>query len=99
MLGLAALGVASGYASVPPAVMLSDVTSQETRGVAVAAFRFVGDLGFVLGPLAAGATAKQLDFAPAFAIQAIPLVVALGLVLSIRETMPILPRTGEAAGL
>ena len=33
-----------------------------------------------------------------FAISAVPVVLALGLVLSIRETMPLLPKTGEAPG-
>ncbi len=99
MAALGVLGVVSGYAGVPPAVMLSDVTSEEARGVAVGAFRFVGDIGFVLGPLCAGWTAKHLGFGPAFAINAIPSAAALAMLLSIRETMPVLPRTGEAAGL
>jgi MFS family permease len=99
MLGLAVLGVASGYAAVPPAVMLSDVTPEESRGAAVAVFRFVGDLGFVLGPLVAGVAAKRFDFGPAFALSAVPIVIAVVLALTIRETMPVLPRTGEAPGL
>jgi MFS family permease len=99
MLGLAALGVASGYASVPPAVMLSDVTPEGSRGTAVGAFRFAGDLGFVLGPLVAGYAASSLGFGAAFVLSAVPVLLALTLALSIRETMPLLPRTGEAAGL
>lgn len=97
--GMAALGVASGFAGVPPAPMLSDVTPKELMGTAVAVFRFVGDLGFVLGPLVAGLTAETLGFGAAFAISAVPVFVALALVLSIEETMPTLPRGGEAAGL
>jgi MFS family permease len=96
---LAALGVASGFAGVPPAPMLSDVTPEELKGTAVAVFRFVGDLGFVLGPLIAGWSADRLGFPAAFAISAIPAFVALALVLSIRETMPTLPKTTEAPGL
>ena len=99
MAALGVLGITTGYAGVPPAAMLSDVTSEEARGVAVGAFRFVGDIGFVLGPLCAGWTADHLGFGPAFAINAIPSAVALVLLLSIGETMPVLPRTGEAAGL
>jgi len=97
--GMAALGVASGFAGVPPAPMLSDVTPEELKGTAVAVFRFVGDLGFVLGPLVAGLTADTLGFGAAFAISAVPVFVALALVLSIQETMPTLPKGGEAAGL
>lgn len=99
MVGMAALGVGSGYAGVPPAPMLSDVTPEELKGSAVAAFRFVGDIGFVLGPLVAGWSADRLGFDAAFAISSVPVFVALALVISIRETMPTLPRSGEAAGL
>ncbi len=100
MIAMGLLGVASGYAGVPPAPMLSDVTPEEMKGSAVAAFRFVGDLGFVLGPLVAGWSANAFkSFGPAFLISALPAVLALGLVLSIRETMTRIPKTGEAAGL
>jgi MFS family permease len=99
LLALALLGVASGYAGVPPAPMLSDLTPEGMSGPAVAAFRFVGDLGFVLGPLVAGWAANAYGFAPAFAITALPCAIALVLVLSVPETLRALPRGGEAAGL
>jgi MFS family permease len=99
MVAMGLLGVASGYAGVPPAAMLSDVTPPELKGSAVAVFRFVGDLGFVIGPLVAGWTADAFGFGASFAINAVPTVLALGLVLSIRETMLLVPRTGEAPGL
>jgi MFS family permease len=99
MVAMGLLGVASGYSGVPPAPMLSDVTPEELKGTAVGVFRFAGDLGFVLGPLVAGWSANAFGFGGAFAINAIPAVIALGLVLSIEETMPMLPKTGEAAGL
>jgi len=93
------LGITSGYAGVPPAPMLGDVTPPELKGTAVALFRFFGDLGFVIGPLVAGWSADLVGFRGAFALSAIPVVVAAILVGSIRETMPSLPRTSEAAGL
>lgn len=99
MVAMAALGVASGYSGVPPAPMLSDVTPEELKGSSVAVFRFMGDLGFVIGPLVAGWSAEALGFGWSFVINAIPAVIALGLVLSIRETMSMRPRAGEAAGL
>lgn len=99
MVAMGVLGVTSGYAGVPPAAMLSDVTPPELQGTAVAVFRFVGDLGFVLGPLVAGLTANALGFGWAFAISAVPCAAAWALLLTIPETMPMLPRTGEAAGL
>jgi MFS family permease len=94
----AIFGLISGYAGVPQAAMLADITDEDVRTTAVAAFRFVGDLGFVLGPLVAGASAHAFGYGAAFGLTAIPLVVALGFVLSIPETMPLLPRTGEAPG-
>jgi MFS family permease len=99
MIAMALLGVASGYSGVPPAPMLSDVTPEELKGSAVAVFRFVGDLGFVIGPLVAGWSAQAYGFTASFAINAIPAVVALGLVLSIRETMHARRPSGEGTGL
>ncbi|MGZ8603578.1 MAG: MFS transporter [Actinomycetota bacterium] len=99
LVGMALFGLAGAYAGVPPAPMLSDVTPEDLKGTAVAVFRFVGDVGFVLGPLLAGWTSEHLGFPAAFAISAIPLVVALALVLSIRETRSPVPHTGEAVGL
>ncbi|MGQ0669655.1 MAG: MFS transporter [Actinomycetota bacterium] len=99
MVALAILGVISGYAGVPAAPMLSDLAPEELSGTAVGVFRFAGDLGFVLGPLVSGFAADHFDFGPAFAVNAIPCAIALALVLSIRETMPVLPRTGDAPGL
>jgi predicted MFS family arabinose efflux permease len=53
MVGLGIFGLITGYSGVPQAAMLSDLTTEDTQRSAVAAFRFVGDLGFVLGPLVA----------------------------------------------
>lgn len=91
-------GVISGYAGVPQAPMLSDVTDDEMRGTAVAVFRFTGDLGFVLGPIVAGVTADAFGYGGAFPISAIPLALTVLFVLTVPETMRALPRTGEAPG-
>ncbi len=97
-IAMAGVGVASGYAGVPPAAMLSDVTPEGMSGPAVAAFRFVGDLGLFLGPLVAGWAAARYGFTAAFAVTAIPAALAFGLLLGVRETMPALQRTGDVAG-
>ncbi len=86
-LALALLGVASGYAGVPPAAMLADVTPDEWSGTAVGTFRFFGDVGLALGPIVAGYAASGLGFEAAFAFAAAPTVVALVLVLRMRETL------------
>jgi ACDE family multidrug resistance protein len=84
---LGALGVASAYSGVPPAPMLSDVAPEELKGTAVGVFRFVGDLGFVLGPLVAGWSAGSFGFGTAFIVTAIPALLSVALVVSIKETM------------
>jgi MFS family permease len=99
MIAMAVLGVASGYSGVPAAPMLSDVTPEELKGSAVGVYRFVGDLGFVIGPLVAGWSAQAFGFGASFAINAIPAVIALGLVLSIRETMRARVRPAEEPGV
>jgi len=87
IVALGALGVASGYAGVPPAPMLSDVAPEELKGTAVGVFRFAGDLGFVLGPLIAGWSAGSFGFGTAFVVTVLPALIAVALVVSIRETM------------
>lgn len=96
---MAVLGVTTGYAGVPPAPMLGDVTPQDMKGSAVAVFRFFGDLGFVLGPLVAGWSADMFGFRAAFAISAVPALIAMGLVISIKETMPVAHHPPEGTGL
>ena len=84
---LALLAVASGFAGVPPAAMLSDIVPAERSGRAAGAFRFCGDIGFFLGPLVAGVVSKNFGFQAAFAATAV--VPALGAILVVRtrETM------------
>ena len=85
LLGL--LGFASGVAGVPPAAMLSDITPGEGSGTAVGVFRFAGDLGFVLGPVAAGASSELLGFRWAFALAATLPLIALVFVSVTPETL------------
>jgi ACDE family multidrug resistance protein len=84
---LGIFGVTTGYAGVPPAALLSDVVPDDVRDTAVAAFRFAGDLGFVLGPLVAGWAAGAFGFAWAFVISAIPCALALVVLAPIEETV------------
>jgi DHA1 family tetracycline resistance protein-like MFS transporter len=85
MMGL--LGIAAGFAGVPPAAMLSDVVPDERAGSAVGLFRFAGDLGWFLGPLLASAAADLVGFKEAFAIAAVPVAAALLLLLRTPETL------------
>lgn len=89
MLGaiLVGLSFTGGFAGVPPAAMLSDVVPEDQKGRAIGAFRFFGDLGFMLGPMIAGATSKNFGFETAFIIAAIPSALALVLTLRTKETL------------
>ena len=80
------LGLASGFAGVPPAAMLSDVIPEKSSGTGVGMFRFAGDLSFVFGPLVAGFSATVFGFKGAFAVATIPVIVALVLVIRAPET-------------
>lgn len=93
---MALLGIASGYAGVPPGAMLADVAPGERTGTAVGMFRFAGDVGFVLGPLVVGFAASAFGFRPAFWIAAIPLVI--GLILAVRTPETLEPPPGKVGG-
>ena len=84
---LVALGVASGYGGVSQPVMLADVIPEENRPAAIGVYRFVGDLGFVLGPLVAGGAASAFGFGVAFAVTAIPCLLSGLFLLTVPETM------------
>jgi MFS family permease len=80
-------GLTSGATASTPSAMLSDVVPESGSGTAVGVFRFFGDLGFVLGPLVAGLSTSAFGFRAAFAIMALPVVVALALVIWTPETL------------
>jgi DHA1 family tetracycline resistance protein-like MFS transporter len=63
----------------------------EGAGTAVGIFRFVGDLGFVLGPVIAGAAAGSLGFGLAFAIAAVPAALAMAVALWAPESLKLAP--------
>lgn len=84
---MALLGLASGTLGVLPAAMLADVVPDERRGTPVGVYRFFGDLGFVLGPLVAGVATDRFGFATAFAVSAVPTLLALVVMIRTPETM------------
>ena len=94
------LGGASGYGGVPQPVMLADVVPPELQPAAIGVYRFVGDIGFVAGPLLAGAMARGFGFRAAFAVSALPCLATALLLLTIPETRPrlrLVDSEGEAA--
>lgn len=79
-------GIASGIAGVSPPAMLGDLTPEDRSAVSVAAYRFCGDLGYVVGPLLAGLTAQFVGFAAAFAVAALPTFLSALFLLPVPET-------------
>jgi MFS family permease len=81
------LGLMSGTSGVPPAAILSDVVPEDGAGTGVGIFRFAGDLSFFIAPIVAGAAAEGLGFEGAYWICAVPLVVALVMMIRTPETL------------
>src|SRR5439155_27095149 len=84
---MAAVGTATGSSAVIPTAMLGDVAAKGSSGTAVGVFRFAGDLGMTLGPLAVGLTTNALGFKAAFPIAVLPCFIALVMMLSMPETL------------
>lgn len=84
---LALLGIASGFAGVPPAAVLADVLPENESARGVATFRFGADVGYTLGPLVAGLTAASFGFRAAFIAAGLPCLLALVVVSRGRETL------------
>jgi MFS transporter, DHA1 family, multidrug resistance protein len=87
VIGMGILGIASGFAGVPPAAVLSDVVPDSSSGLGIGAFRFAGDLAAVFGPALIGIAIATFGFSGAFVVAAVPLLIALGFVLRTPETM------------
>jgi MFS transporter, DHA1 family, multidrug resistance protein len=81
------LGLTSGFEGVLPPAMLADIVPGRRSGTAVGVYRFFGDLGFVAGPLFVGVAASIVGFRTAFILAALPLVLALILVIRTPETL------------
>jgi MFS family permease len=86
------LGVAGAADSVAPGAMLGDIVGAR-GGTVVAVFQMAGDLGAVLGPIAAGAAADSAGYGAAFAISAVVAVLPLPFVLLAPETL--IPRSDD----
>lgn len=60
------LGIGTGGAGQAPLALAADVTMEAPRGLAMGLYRFFGDIGFILGPIAVGVIADALDLRSPF---------------------------------
>lgn len=81
LVAMALFGVAGAYLGVAPSAVVGDVV-RGRGGQVVAAYQMAGDLGAVVGPLAAGALADEVSFGAAFGMTAG--VVLIGPLLALR---------------
>jgi len=84
---MAAVGTATGSSAVIPTAILGDVAAKGSSGTAVGVFRFAGDLGMTLGPLAVGLTTNAAGFKTAFVVAVAPSLVALMMMTRMPETL------------
>ena len=90
---LAISGLGSGLLDVAPSAMIGDILGRRA-GTLVAFYQMAGDVGAVVGPVAAGFLVDTVSYAAAFALAAAVLGVAAVLAFFSPETRP-----PEATGL
>lgn len=101
VIAMALLGFAGAADSVAPGAVMGDVVAGR-GGTVVAVFQMSGDLGAVIGPVAAGWIADAHGYAATFAVSAIVSAAPVPLVLAAKETLtaaPPEPATAPAAEL
>ncbi|MDP9094730.1 MAG: MFS transporter [Actinomycetota bacterium] len=86
ILAMALLGVAGAADSVAPGAMMGDVVAGR-GGTVVAVFQMSGDLGAVIGPIAAGWIADWQGYAASFVVSAAICAAPIPVVLAARETL------------
>jgi MFS family permease len=85
LLAMLLFGVGSAYLGTAPAAVVGDVM-RGRGGRVVAAFQMASDLGAILGPLAAGALAKNLSYTAAWSATAGVMLLGALMCLRIPET-------------
>lgn len=88
---MAGVGILFGFAipfmAVVPAAILADIVPPRVSGTAMGIYRTSGDLGLVLGPLAAGFASSVLGFQAAFAVMGALVFLVFLMSLRARETL------------
>ena len=87
LLAMGCSGLASAFLGAASAAVVGDVTRGQSGGRVVSGYQMIGDLGAILGPLAAGALADALGFHWAFAAGVAVAAVAFATVVAMPETL------------
>jgi MFS family permease len=87
LLAMGVSGLASAFLGSASGAVVGDVTRGRSGGRVVSVYQMVGDLGGIIGPLAAGALADALGFGWAFGAGAVVALIALGMVVVMPETL------------
>jgi MFS family permease len=88
VIAMALLGVAGAADSVAPGAVMGDVVAGSGRGgTVVAVFQMAGDLGAVLGPVAAGWLADAHGYDAMFLVNAAVTLAPIPIVLAAPETL------------
>jgi MFS family permease len=90
LVAMALLGVAGAADSVAPGAVMGDVVAGR-GGTVVAVFQMSGDLGAVIGPLAAGWIADWQGYAATFVVSAVVSAAPVPAVLAAPETLVAAP--------
>jgi MFS transporter, DHA1 family, multidrug resistance protein len=90
LVAMALLGVAGAADSVAPGALMGDVVAGR-GGTVVAVFQMSGDLGAVIGPIAAGWIADGYGYAATFLASAAVSAAPLPLVATAPETLVVPP--------
>lgn len=93
LIAMALLGVAGAGDSVAPGAVMGDVVGGR-GGTVVAVFQMSGDLGAVIGPIAAGWIADWQGYGASFAVAAVVSLLPIPMVLAARETL--IPKVAAA---
>lgn len=95
VVAMALFGLGSGLLDVAPAAVVGDVVGGRS-GTTVAAYQMSGDVGSVVGPVAAGALADKVSYAAAFGLTAGVLGVAAAMAFAAPETRLAQPEAVDA---
>jgi MFS family permease len=81
-------GLSGGYIRPGPSAIVGDVSTADSRAIAVSGYRIAGDIGAIIGPLVAGFTAQYAGYKAAFVAIGVCALLVFVLATFAEETAP-----------